>query len=376
MPDKDRVYTEIGKIHLSAAEMDKAAFSFLKALEINPENAQAYRLLGCVYHVSGDLHQAAVCYLQAYRLNSADVDAMNNVGVLLYQVGLVEDAERLFKKGLNLKLYHMELNYNFLTCNIIKEEYLMAENLIQRLEAFMGKSPTLYEKRALLNYKLNRMTLALFDIESALSLDREKSDALYLKGLIFLREEDFDGAINAILDAAKISDRYTGLYFFLAAADQHGEKSMMVDNAGVTDPSDELIEILQAGIGRRFDKIRDSLVSAVEEGLKRCRGEREGSAVEDGSGSSGGGSPIDDGGRLSIGGDGDLSAGEGGGSSIGKGSDSSSGEGGGSGGGRHAGGSAGGKSGVGSGDERSGVKSGNTKSGADSLEDITLEFDS
>ncbi|MDD4858529.1 MAG: tetratricopeptide repeat protein, partial [Candidatus Krumholzibacteria bacterium] len=191
MTDTDRVHIEIGKIHVGDGNLDGAAEAFLRTLEANPENADAYRLLGCVYHLQGDMHGAALCYLQAFRLNSADADTMNNLGVLLYQVGLKEEAERMFKKGLNIKIYHIELNYNFLNCHLLKEEYMMAENLIQRFEAFMGKSPLLYEKRAILNYKMNRLTLALFDIESALSLDKSHADALFLKALIFLREEDF-----------------------------------------------------------------------------------------------------------------------------------------------------------------------------------------
>ncbi len=280
MPDKDRVYIEIGKIHLSEKNEGKALSVFLKALELNPENAEVYRLLGCVYHLRDDINQAATCYLQAYRLNSADANAMNNLGVLLYQVGLLEDAERMFKKGLNLKLYHMELNYNFLTCIILKEEYLMAENLVQRLEAFMGKSAILYEKRAMLNYKLNRLTLALFDIESALALDCNHSDALYLKGLIFLREEDFRGAIKAISGALEISQRYTGLSLFLAIDDRIGSRPVMVDPSRPFNPGDDLIELLQSGINRRFDKMRDLLVAVVENGVSRVRENDSGSTGE------------------------------------------------------------------------------------------------
>ena len=269
MPDKDRVYLEIGKVHLAERGMDQALVNFLRALEVNPENAEGFRLLGSVYHLRKEFFEAAVCYLQSFRLNSAAPDTMNNLGVLLYQVGLTEEAERMFKKGLNLKLYHQELNYNFLNCNIIKEEYMMAENLIQRLEAFMGKSAKLYEKRAILNYKLNRMTLALFDIESALSLDRHHSDSLYLKGLIFLREEDFQGAIQAILAAAAINRTYAGMHFSLMLDDHVKIPSAMVGSSLPVEPSDDLVELLQAGIGRRFDKIRDALTSVVTEGLRK-----------------------------------------------------------------------------------------------------------
>ncbi len=272
MREKDKVYIEIGKIHVSGGNTVKALASFLKALEFNSQSAKAFRLLGGVYHLSGDYHQAAVCYLQAYRLSSSDADVMNNIGVLLYQIGLKEDAERMFKKGLNTKLYHMELNYNFLNCYFLKEEYMMAENLIQRLEAFMGKSTVLYEKRAMLHYKMNRMTLALFDIESAMSMDRSHSDALYLKSMIFLREEDFESAINAMQEAVKISPRYTGFSFSLSMDDHVHLKPSMVGTDLPVEPDDDLIELLQCGIMRRFDKIRDLLVTILDREVERISG--------------------------------------------------------------------------------------------------------
>ncbi len=295
MPDKDRVYMEIGRVYLIDGRKNHALVNFLRAIEVNPESAEAYQLLGSVYHLRGEYFEAAACYLQSFRLNSVYPDTINNLGVLLYQVGLVEDAERMFKKGLNLKLYHQELNYNFLNCNMIKEEYMMAENLIQRLEAFMGKSANLYEKRALLNYKLNRMTLALFDIESALSLDRRQSNAIYLKGLIFLREEDFQGAIQAILAAAKIDQVYTGMYFSLVLDSHVKTMPVKVSPSLPVEPSDGLIELLEAGINRRYDKIRSSLMSVVTEGIRKAR-ENE---IDDecGSDGRGGGAGSGDGGE-------------------------------------------------------------------------------
>jgi len=281
MTDTDRVYMEIGRIRLAEGNADAASEAFLKTLEANPDSAEAYRLLGCVNHIRGELHEAALCYLQAFRLNSADADTMNNLGVLLYQVGLREEAERMFKKGLNLKIYHLELNCNFLNCHLLKEEYMMAENLIQRFEAFMGKSPLLYEKHALLNYKLNRLTLALFDIESALSLDKTHSDALYLKALIYLREEDFQSAIAAMLEAASLSSRYTGLSFLLAIDERQHSSNARVDPQIAFEPDDDLIGLLQCGLARRFDKIKDYLMSVVERGMKKVAERRPDGAAAD-----------------------------------------------------------------------------------------------
>jgi len=282
MVEKDRVYVEIGKVHLVDGDLDKAAVAFLKGLEENVKNPEAFKLLGCINHTRGELYRAAICYLQAFRLNSVDPDTLNNLGVLLYQIGLKEEAERMFKKGLNIKLYHMELNYNFLTCNLLKEDYLMVENLIQRIEAFMGKSALLYEKRAILNFKMNRLTLALFDIESALSLDKRHSDAVYLRGLIFLREEQYNEAIESIVQASKINPRYNGFSLFIATGERERQGGFMVDSCVPLEPDDDLIELLQCGVSRRFDKIKEALVSFVEKEVERTKEER--TAEGDGTG--------------------------------------------------------------------------------------------
>jgi tetratricopeptide (TPR) repeat protein len=246
---------------------------------VNPDNLEAFLLCGTIYHEAGEHGKAAVCYLQAYRLNSADAYTMNNLGVLLYQVGLVEEAERMFKKGLNINLYDLELNYNYLTSILYREEYMMAENLLQRLEAFTGKSAILYEKRALLHYKLNRMTLALFDIESALTYDKHHADAHYLKGLICLREENFAGAIESILEGAAVYPEYTGMHFIISHGEQIMADSVRVDAKLRGGADDVLIELLQAGVSRRFEKILESLESLVDDGKKDLQEMRDGAAA-------------------------------------------------------------------------------------------------
>jgi len=282
MKEKDRVYLEMGKIYMLEGGYEEAVGAFLKALQINPDCSEAYLLCGVIYHLRGSQRKAAICYLQSYRLSSGNADTINNLGVILYQIGLIEDAERMFKKGLNLRIYHRELNFNFLICNLLKEEYMMVENLIQRLEAFVGKSATLYEKRAILHYRMNRLTPALFDIESALSVDQNHSDAVYLKGLIHLREGNFKDAIQSVLAAAGINPEYTGLHFYLSTIDEN--EQIKVDSATVQTVDENLLEILRAGVQRRFDRIREPLVSIVSEGIRE---QQEGKEREDHPGQAG-----------------------------------------------------------------------------------------
>lgn len=270
MENKDRPYLEIARIYLLQGDLEQARASLTEVLNINPDCAEAFKLMGCYHHQRGNLYKAAAHYLQAFRLSSADPDVMNNLGVVLYQVGLVEEAEKLIKKGLNLNLYHRELNYNLLNCMILKDEYLMAESLIQRLAAYSEKSPLYYEKRALLNYKMNRITQAHADVEKAVNLDGSHHDAIYLKGLICLREENYRGAVDAVLKASNVSKDYTGLNFMLSTTTSKNTPQTTVENIPLKDPSTELIELLEAGVARRYDLIREALTKATNCSVKNA----------------------------------------------------------------------------------------------------------
>jgi tetratricopeptide (TPR) repeat protein len=279
MADKECVHLEIGKIYLAEREYNSARRVFDKVIKLNPKNDTAYLLKGCTYHVEKKYKKAGACYVRAYRLNTVNENTMNNLGVLMYQVGLREDGERFFKMGLNHKLYNKALNYNFLNCNIVREDYMMAENLLQRLEAFMGKDATVYEKRALLNFKMNRMTLALFDIESALSIDSRHVDAIYLKGLIFLREENLNEAIDTIVSASKIRPSYTGYHFRLAVGDRLVSQPLLVPPEIKTSPDEKLIDLMDSGMRDDWEgesELVEKILSESDEKSEDDRSSHEG----------------------------------------------------------------------------------------------------
>ena len=58
------------------------------------------------------------------------------------------------------------------------------------------------------------------------------------------------------------------MYFLISHGEQVTVDSVRVDSKFSDEPDDELIELLQAGASRRFDKIRESLESFVVDGKK------------------------------------------------------------------------------------------------------------
>ena len=58
------------------------------------------------------------------------------------------------------------------------------------------------------------------------------------------------------------------MHFLLSHGEQVTADSVRVDSRLGDEPDDELIELLQAGVNRRFDKIRENLESFVADGKK------------------------------------------------------------------------------------------------------------
>jgi len=278
-PDDHILHMEIAKLYLADGRTEEAEKHLLNTLDYNPGNVQTFKVLGCEHHLKGELFEASACYLEAYRLNSADPDVMNNLGVLLYQTGLREDAEKMFKKGLNRDMFHIQLNSNVLTNFILKEDFPMAGNFLRHMENFASKNPIFYEKRALLHFKMDKLTAALSDVKEAIAADESRADPIFLMGLIRLREEKLNEAIDAVIRGARIQSRFTGLDLVLACDYRQAGECAIAPQTDV-EPSDEMIELLQASASQGFEAVRDQLAKAVERSIyvkagERARNERE-----------------------------------------------------------------------------------------------------
>jgi cellulose synthase operon protein C len=265
-PEDAMLHMEIAKLHLAEGRTIQAQDHLLKTIEIKPDCAQTYKILGCEHHVKGNLFEASACYLEAYRLDSSDTDLMNNLGVLLYQTGLREDAERMFKKGLNRDPYNSQLNSNILVTCILKEDYTMTANFLHQLEKFAGDTSLFFEKRALFNFKMDKLDAALADVDRAVALNSERGDAFYLRGMVHLRRENLSDAVTAINEASKISERFTGIDLVLVC-DHRPDGEAAVSPVVSFEPRDDMIELLQASTTQGFDEVREMLAVAVEKAV-------------------------------------------------------------------------------------------------------------
>ena len=94
---------EAGETALKNGQYDEAVEQFKKALEIDPESANAYRGLGRAYFKSGDKQKASEAFHEALRLNPDSAETYYDLGTTRYESGDYAAAASAFEEAIRLK---------------------------------------------------------------------------------------------------------------------------------------------------------------------------------------------------------------------------------------------------------------------------------
>ena len=97
--DAQRLYKE-GERLQQEGEMEKAAFAFNKALELDPSFALAHNNLAFIYWQKKDVEKALHHITKALELATDDRDIIWNCGQIMLGLGYAKDAYEVYKSYL------------------------------------------------------------------------------------------------------------------------------------------------------------------------------------------------------------------------------------------------------------------------------------
>ena len=107
-----RVFSNFGMILQILGKSKEAEFLTRKAIEIDPNYANAHTNLGNILRDIGKLKEAEVSQLKAIKINPNYANAYSNLGVLMRDLGDLKGAEIATKKAIELKPNYAEAYYN------------------------------------------------------------------------------------------------------------------------------------------------------------------------------------------------------------------------------------------------------------------------
>jgi Flp pilus assembly protein TadD len=161
-PNHAEAYYSRGTAHFHKGQYDQAISDFDKALEINPNDAKAYYNRGIACCKKGQYDQAIPDFTKALEINPRDAEAYYNRGITFCQKGQHDQAISDFKKA-------FEINPN-------NPRYL---------EAYVNQEIAYYEDKG-------QYDQAISDYTNALEINPNDAEAYYNRGIAYYYKKEYD----------------------------------------------------------------------------------------------------------------------------------------------------------------------------------------
>lgn len=196
----------LGVSYLREPNVTAALREFLKAVELDPRNADLHEVLAQTYHLKKAYPEAEKHYLEAIRLAGDDPSYHNNLGALYLDMQRWDEAISHFRRAAGDLLFSRpEVALTGAGSALMeKGEHLEAiESFQQALEKNRRYAPA-YLHMGLAYQALGKPEPAIEAFTEALEIDAEYAEAHYRLGLVHMKNNDHEKAREAFEKAISL----------------------------------------------------------------------------------------------------------------------------------------------------------------------------
>ena len=111
-PDYAEAYYNMGNVFQDQCQFDQAIVSYEKALSLKPDYINAHNNMGTIFKEQGKHDEAISAYNKVLALKPDYAEAYYNIGIALREKGKLDEAVAAFDKALSLKPDYMEAYNN------------------------------------------------------------------------------------------------------------------------------------------------------------------------------------------------------------------------------------------------------------------------
>lgn len=182
-PGSQRGHNNLGAFLSKKGELDKAAFHYSRALEINPRFAEAHHNLANTLAKQGKLEEAVQHYLQALQVNPELAEAKRNLanvytnlGAKLKQQSQIDEAAHLFSEAVQLNSDLDAAHYNLGTILAIQGRNEDAAFHFSEVLRIHPNDAVAHNDLGAAYYHLGRLQEALREFETASRMNPQLSE--------------------------------------------------------------------------------------------------------------------------------------------------------------------------------------------------------
>ena len=177
-------WVQFGLVQLEQGRTQEAIAAFEKAIQIDPEMAEAYNSAGAVWLETGDSARAEAALRNAIRMQPNYAQAHNNLGNLLSGAGRFEEARYHFEAALRYKDDYVGARYNY----------------------------------ALALTKARHLDEAQSQVEAILRIDPRSAEGHHFLGNLFAARGQFERAIAEYRESIQVEPEFARAILDLGAA--------------------------------------------------------------------------------------------------------------------------------------------------------------
>lgn len=219
-----------------------------------PESAIAHSSLGGVYMEEGDYHTAKVHINKAISLDDNNAKAWYNNGVIAMRQGNAKEALSALNKAISIQETSKALFSRALLYQQIGDVDRVLTDILKVLEAEPGNAHAHYIKADCLDQK-GRLMVA--EQEYNLAIQYEGDEPLYYlrRGLVYAKQGRANDAMNDMNKALSLDHNYTEALYWRA----------MIKYRSGQDPCDDLRSAYSASMKDTDPRIGEQIKAAIQE---------------------------------------------------------------------------------------------------------------
>ena len=205
-------YSNRGVLYQDQQKYKLALDDYNKAIELNPNHANAYVNRGVLYKDLQKYDLALSDYSKAIDINPNDANAYYNRGNLYYNQQKYELALSDYNKAIELNPNHANAYVNRGVLYKDLQKYDLALSDYSKAIDINPNDANAYYNRGNLYYNQQKYELALSDYSKAIDINPNDAEAYYNRGLLYYNQQKYDSALADYNQAIKLNRNFANAY--------------------------------------------------------------------------------------------------------------------------------------------------------------------